>query len=253
MDDLSNRYHFSDFTLENYRNLLALGFSNYSFKSFLDKKEAKTILLRHDVEFSIPIALQMAEIESALGIRATYFVQLHSEFYNTLEKATIDSIKIIHRLGHQIGLHFDSHYWNIEKESELEQSILFDKEILEKYLNLKIEVFSFHNNTKFTLSCRKKHYGGLLNVYSDYFRRNYAYNSDSLGYWRYERMEERLREAKENTLQILIHDGMWQDEAMAPRRRVFKVIDDRSKYLKDLYDGFLKEVGQKNIDWEGEI
>jgi hypothetical protein len=192
----------------------------------------------------------MAEIEAELGIRATYFVQLHSEFYNTLEKKNILAFKRIMHLGHDIGLHFDSHYWNIETESQLERHICIDKQTLEIYTRAEIKVFSFHNNTVFTLSCRNYTYGGLMNVYSDYFRTNYAYNADSLGYWRYERLEDRLKEAKEENLQILIHDGMWQDEILAPRQRVFNVIDVNANNLKYRYDSFLKKIGAKNIDWD---
>lgn len=247
------KYLFDDFTLSNYRNLLSLALANYEFKLFTQEYQNKSILLRHDLEFSVPIALRMAQMEAELGIRSTYFVQLHSEFYNTLEKSSLKDIKLIEKLGHQIGLHFDSHFWEIQDESQLDRSIEFDKSILERYLGTQIKAFSFHNNTPFTLSCRKDKYGGLINVYSDYFRERYAYNADSLGYWRYERLEDRLKEAKEDALQVLIHDGMWQDEVLPPRRRVYKVIDDNADRLKMLYDSHLTKIGQKNIDWEGDI
>lgn len=246
-------YFFSDFTLDNYKKLLILACERYSFRFFDEEYTKSSILLRHDLEFSVPIALKMAQIEADLGIKATYFVQLHSEFYNTLEKQNIQDVKEIQKLGHQIGLHFDSHFWNIKSENQLERYITLDMNILEQYLEVEIKAFSFHNNTDFTLSCRKEKYGGLLNVYSDYFRSYYAYNADSLGYWRFERLEDRLREAKEESLQILIHDGMWQEKEMPPRRRVFKVIDDNATRLKKLYDNHLKKIGQKNIDWDGEI
>ena len=246
-------FKFNDFTLSNYRKLLSLALTNYEVRLFNQSYKTKSILLRHDLEFSVSIALRMAEIETDLGIRSTYFVQLHSEFYNTLEKSSLKGIKQIEKLGHHIGLHFDSHFWDIQSETQLDRCIESDKSILEKYLGTEIQAFSFHNNTAFTLSCRKDKYGGLLNVYSDYFRERYAYNADSLGYWRYERLEDRLKEAKEEALQILIHDGMWQDEVLPPRRRVFKVIDENAARLKTLYDNHLNKIGQKNIDWEGDI
>ena len=196
----NKNYYFSDFTLVNYRTLLVLAKEKYKFCFFNEEFQNKSILLRHDLEFSIPIALYMAKIEARLGIKATYFIQLHSEFYNALEKESIRSIKEMQSLGHQIGLHFDSHFWNVQDESDLEKSIEFDKSVLEKYIGNQIKVFSFHNNTDFTLNCRKDQYGGLLNVYSDYFRNNYGYNADSLGYWRYERLEDRLVEAKEKCI-----------------------------------------------------
>ncbi|QMS99203.1 hypothetical protein H1R16_04130 [Marnyiella aurantia] len=195
----------------------------------------------------------MAEIEAELGIKSTYFIQLHSEWYNLLERRSFEGIKQIQSLGHQLGLHFDSRFWNITDESQLDKAIEFDKEILEKYFDTELKAFSFHNNTDFTLSCRKEKYGGLLNVYSDYFRGKYAYNADSLGHWRFERMEDRLTEAKELALQLLFHDGMWQEEVLPPRQRVFKVIDDRAKWMKETYDIHLAAIGQKNIDWDGDI
>lgn len=248
-----NDFKFYDFTLSNYRSLLSLALTNYEFRLFNQEYQHKSILLRHDLEFSVPIALRMAEIEAELGIRSTYFVQLHSEFYNMLEKSSLKDIKQIEKLGHQIGLHFDSHFWEIQDETQLDSSIEFDKSVLEKYLETQVMAFSFHNNTPFTLSCRKDKYGELLNVYSDYFRERYAYNADSLGYWRYERLEDRLKDARVDTLQILIHDGMWQDEVLPPRRRVYKVIDENAERLKLLYDNHLTKIGQKNIDWEGDI
>lgn len=244
-------YHLNDFTLTNYRKLLLKGLSNYTFRLFNEEYISRSILLRHDLEFSIPIALKMAEIEAELGIKATYFIQLHSEFYNTLEKQSIQAIKQIKKLGHQLGLHFDSHFWGIENEDQLDKRIIFDQRIIEDYTDTELKAFSFHNNTEFTLSCRKERYGGLLNVYSDYFRTQYAYNADSLGFWRFERLEDLLNEAKVETLHILIHDGMWQEEVLPPRRRVYKVIDDNSSRLKKLYDDHLIKIGQKNIDWEG--
>jgi hypothetical protein len=248
---VNNQYLFADFTLDNYKRLLKLAKQNYSFHFFTDEYFKKSILLRHDLEFSIPIALKMAIIEADLGINATYFVQLHSEFYNTLEKDTINTVKEILELNHQVGLHFDSHYWSIDNEAQLEKYIMIDKVTLEQYIGADIKVFSFHNNTPFTLSCRRNLYGELLNVYSNYFRNNYSYNADSLGYWRFERLEERLKEAKEDSLHVLIHDGLWQNEVLPPRRRVFKVIDDRATYLKQLYDSFLASKNLKNIDWDG--
>lgn len=250
--DYSDKYRFADFTLKNYHNLLELALKNYKFKLFTDSLnlEEKSILLRHDMEFSIPIALQMAVIESDLGIFATYLIQIHSDFYNPLETKNIKAIKEIMNLGHQVGLHFDAHFWEINSEENLEKFINFDKETLENYLNTKIRVFSFHNTNKFLLSCEKDTYAGLINVYSKYYKKEIGYCADSLGYWRYEILENKLKEAKDNFLQVLIHDGMWQPEVLPPRKRIFKVIDSHADLLKNEYDLALKKFDGSNIDWD---
>ena len=107
------------------------------------------------------------------------------------------------------------------------------------YFNINVDVFSFHNTDKFILSCEKDKYCGMINVYSKFYKEQVGYCADSTGYWRYERLIDRLREAKDTYLQILIHDGMWQNEVLPPRRRVYKVIDERTNYLKKLYDDSL--------------
>jgi hypothetical protein len=249
-----DKYRFSDFTLENYGKLLKLALENYKFILFTDNLSgnlnSKKILLRHDIEFSVPIALRMAQIEESLGIRSTYFLQIHSEFYNPLEKENYDSIKKIIKKGHILGLHFDSHFWRIKTENDLEKYIAFDKNIIETYFEVNIKVLSFHNTNDFVLSCENENYAELINVYSKRFKTEVGYCTDSTGYWRYERLEDRMREAKDEFLQILIHDGMWQDEALPPRQRIFKVIDNRAEYLKFSYDSTLRKFGAKNIDWD---
>ncbi len=244
------KYNFSDFLLSNYRKILEIAKENYSFTDYFNSKNVKEIILRHDIEFSIPIALRMAEIENELDISSTYFIQLHSEFYNPFELENFESIMKIISLGHSIGLHFDVHFWKIKDENELEKYLEIDKSTLEKYFGQEIKVFSFHNTNDLVLSFEKEKYAGMLNVYSRYFKEEVGYCTDSTGYWRYERLEVRIKEAKDNKLQILIHDGMWQDEVLPPRRRIFKIIDERAKYLKKFYDDTLKKFGAKNIDWE---
>jgi hypothetical protein len=244
-----NKYMFSDFTLKNYHYLLNLALENYQFCDFTNIKEGKSIILRHDVEYSIPIAERMAQIEYDLGIQATYFLQLHSVFYNPLDKDVYNSIKSIMNMGHNLALHFDSHFWNIDKENHLEKYLLIDKETLEKYFVCDIKVFSFHCTNEFILTCENEQYAGMINVYSKYFKEKIGYNTDSTGIWRYERLEDRLKQAQDEKIQILIHDGMWHDEVLPPRRRVFKVIDERAEYVKKFYDNMLIEFKAQNIDW----
>ena len=103
------KYHFDDFTLENYRRLIALAIEK-GFHFILHKddfvSERKDVIWRHDVEFEPDIALKMAQIENELGVVATYFFQLHSPFYNLFDEHYSEVFHQIHELGHHVGLHF---------------------------------------------------------------------------------------------------------------------------------------------------
>jgi len=80
-----------DFTLDKYRQLLiALKESGLSFR------------LRHDVDLLPQNSLRTAEMESQLGLSATYYFRMVPESYNE----TI--IKEIFSLKHEIGYHYES-------------------------------------------------------------------------------------------------------------------------------------------------
>ena len=77
------KYHFDDFTFENYQRLIKLA-KEKGFQFILHKDEfvpeRKDIIWRHDVEFEPELALKMAKIEHDEGVIATYFFQLHSQY-----------------------------------------------------------------------------------------------------------------------------------------------------------------------------
>lgn len=228
------KYHFDDFTFENYRRLLKLAKSK-KFEFILHKDEfvaeRKDIIWRHDVEFEPDLSLRMAQIENEEGVKATYFFQLHSPYYNLFDEYYSPVFHQIKDLGHHLGLHFDCRYWKITDEKQLDEFIRFDTEYLERALNVKIESFSFHNTTPFTQSCLEYRYGGLINVYSSYFKEHYNYCGDSLGYWRYDRLEDVLKDDKVQHLQVLTHDGNWNDVVLSPRKRFSKVMHVHAERL----------------------
>lgn len=247
------KYRFDDFTLKNYKKLLKLAISqNYDFTSFnYDKVYSNKLIWRHDIEFSVDLALEMAKLEKELGVKANYFIQLHSPFYNTLEIKTFSKLKQIIALGHYIGLHFDAHFYQVVNKKALDYYVKHDKDWLEDLFQIEICSFSFHNNTKFTLSCEDDYYGGLINVYSKFFKQNYRYCSDSTGFWRYERLEDILKEKHpEKGLHVLTHDGMWQEKIRSPRQRIHHIIDSKAEEAKKGYDKRLKNFGGLNVDWE---
>ena len=110
---MSNIY-FEEFTLLHYRELLSLAKQCFTFCFYKDFESLPNQLLwRHDIDFSIGNALVLAEIEAENNIQSTYFLLLHSPFYNLMDSRHLSIIKQIIALGHDIGLHFDPGFYQI--------------------------------------------------------------------------------------------------------------------------------------------
>jgi hypothetical protein len=249
----ADRYHFADFTRENYRRLLRLAGDRYTFRTYTNfRKDERFLLWRHDVDFSAHAARRLAEIEADEGVVATYFLYFHSEAYNLLEREATACIRDVMAFGHRIGLHFDAAYHRIADRETLVGALTREKRALEDAFGAEVEVFSFHMTTPFADTCRDWQYAGMINASADYFRQEVGYCSDSNGYWRVRRLEDVLREAKDERLQVLTHAEWWQEQVLSPRERFDRCIEGRAQKAKDWYEGVLRAAGRENPDWDRE-
>ncbi|KDC30925.1 hypothetical protein L505_0136 [Bordetella bronchiseptica F4563] len=97
------------------------------------------------------------------------------------------------------------------------------------------------------LQQREARYAGLLNTYSEFFRDQVGYCSDSNGYWRHRRLADVLEQAADHSLQVLTHPGWWVDEAMSPRDRIARCAEGRAAATMRKYDEDLACFGRDNI------
>ncbi|MBO8234249.1 hypothetical protein HA151_06935 [Prochlorococcus marinus XMU1419] len=238
---------FANFTFENYINLLEEIKENWVTVSYDNIPwEKKFLLWRHDIDFSLNRALKMAYEEYKLGIKATYFINIRSEFYNVLEKSQSKIIQQIKAYGHEIGLHFDPSPFKIKNTSELENLLKIDALCIEKLIGINMKAFSFHNPTEKEFIFNNHSYGGLVNTYSKELSRKTNYCSDSNGYWRFKSIFEVLKNHKDQSLQILTHPAWWQENYMIPRQRIFRSVYGRASKTMQDYDNLLKEHGREN-------
>ena len=141
---LENDYR--DFTERHYMDILQKAKERYRFAFFGDAGDDPHVLWRHDLDASVHRALRLAEIEKDCGVHGTYFVRLHSEFYNLLEGAVYDRIRGIIKMGHRLGLHFEGEFYGgISDAAELERLMLREKKLLEDWFGVRVGAFSFHN------------------------------------------------------------------------------------------------------------
>ena len=95
-----------DFTLKTYKNLLnTLQLQGYLFKTFEEFVVAdntqQTVVLRHDVDRLPENALKMARIENAMDIRASYFIRIVPQAWDS------EIISEIVDLGHEVAYHYE--------------------------------------------------------------------------------------------------------------------------------------------------
>mgnify|MGYP003705859805 CR=1 FL=1 len=240
--------HESDFTHSHYRELLQLGKLKWNFSDYhkISWKQ-KNLFWRHDVDFSLNRSLALAKIEKDESIRATYFINPHSEFYNIFEFSQREILYEILSLGHDVGLHFDASFYDLKNTKTLNDAIFNESKIIFDLLGIEPVAFSFHNPVKFTLQFDDDEYGGLLNCYSKRFKEKVSYCSDSNGCWRFRRLYDVLQNADNHNLQVLTHPGWWHENAMPARQRCIRAINGRAQANIRLFDNGLKQFKRPNI------
>jgi hypothetical protein len=107
-----------NFTYRAYDRLLerlADGFNVVPLREFADAPTDKPVVaLRHDVDARLGSAIEMAELEHARGIRATYFVLHTAPYYSRIRggvprrtRTLLRRLQRLKDLGHEIGFHND--------------------------------------------------------------------------------------------------------------------------------------------------
>ncbi|MDD4182403.1 MAG: hypothetical protein PHT53_01070 [Candidatus Omnitrophica bacterium] len=94
-----------DFTIKTltglYKNLVKNNYEVTTLCSFLKRPgPGKICVLRHDVDRQINTALKLAELESKMNIKASYYFRYPATFRE-------DVIRRIHKLGHETGYHYE--------------------------------------------------------------------------------------------------------------------------------------------------
>lgn len=208
--DASSEIRSDVFSLELYRETLERAISlGYSFPTVSELKDGaksrdKFLLLRHDIDTSPQYALQMAKLEYSLGVRSSYYVLLHSPFYNPAAPQHWDALKNLVSLGFEVGLHYETDFFEQRNIDALE-GVLADVAALEGILHIKIRSVSQHRPASGTFLKTLNEY--FTDAYNEDLMHNVRYISDSGFKWRNEALFEIL--GKEERIHALIHPFTW--------------------------------------------
>ena len=190
---------------------------NYAFSNFKDAISAKPddrhfVILRHDVDFDTEKALAMARFESEKGISSTYFFLMSSSHYNVLEKEARRDIEQILRLGHKLGLHFDTAaYPESSSAIYLNDMCVKEARILGHLFDADISAVSFHRPPDFVLTGDTSFCSEYPHTYQTVFTKDMTYLSDSRAMWKYGDPIEKGLVAEHVNLHILIHPIWWNN------------------------------------------
>lgn len=206
-----------EFTYTAYRNLLSLlRQGGYAFTGYHDyQAHPRCVILRHDIDNSLPQALRLAEIEATEGVHSTWFVLLRTDFYNPASAASQRQLRRIRELGHELGLHFDEMAYPKEDascttgSSSTEELICHEAGILSDICGCPITTVSMHRPSKATLEADLQ-IPDMVNSYGQTFFHDFKYLSDSRRRWR-EPVEDIIRSGAYDRLHILTH-AFWYHE-----------------------------------------
>lgn len=180
----------------------------------------KFLVLRHDIEFSIDRAYRLSEVETEAGVSSSYFVQITNNAYNAFSDKNIDMLRMMHKNGHFIGLHY--HLGGVENSLDiLKKEIRHQSEVLSEMLDVPVDRFSLHRPRREHLEANIQ-IEGLINTYGRRFfvltdnpqaSLNVKYIADSNHQWKYigENTLNKDYLCSFDKIQLLIHPFSWSE------------------------------------------
>ncbi|GAB3679340.1 hypothetical protein GCM10028857_00540 [Salinarchaeum chitinilyticum] len=246
--------------------LLARGYEFVGFEGAIDDGQ---IALRHDVDISLERAAAMARVESDLGIASTYCLLVTNPLYDLLAPDSRRHLGTILEAGHDVGLHFDPHYyWEAEPVvDDLEACVLEDRAALEQAIGFvasetasgvvddaagdaaaelqaidaasmdtsvaEVAATSIHQPPEWALGAT---FDAFENTYEPAYFTEVEYVSDSAGKWRTERP---FAAGVPDAMQLLVHPGLWgsSDRPMAA------ILDDHREQCHERIERYVGPFG----------
>jgi hypothetical protein len=226
------------FSLELYEEILRRAKSlGYEFPTVSELKNgshshSRFLLLRHDIDASPRYALGMAQLEHSLGVRSSYYVLLHSLYYNPAASPHWDALQKIISMGFEVGLHYETDFFENRGIDAL-NGVLHDVAALENILQVRIVSVSQHRPASSTfLQKLNEHY---VDAYNHDLMHNVRYISDSGFKWRKDTLLDLL--GKEERIHALLHPVTWTfaglDMANTYRRASQEITTEISNSFED--------------------
>jgi len=197
---------------QTYKSILQFALERgFKFVDFLtanaDDDKSRQLILRHDIDYSIALAYQMAEIDAACKIKSTFALLSSSPLYNPFTPDNIKFINEIQQLGHNIVLHH--HVTPGSTTDEIKQDIVREIHLMRTVYPNIMPVFVWHDLPPKNLLSDIK-ITGMVNAYNTRYIKRMFYISDSILRHKPETFFKVLDEHK--LLHMLLHPIIWMSE-----------------------------------------
>jgi hypothetical protein len=209
------------------------------------------IALRHDVDFAPAYSLQMAELEHEAGVASTFFVLVDGQFYNPLARETVEAIRGIHGLGHEVGLHFAL---GSAIHDDAGEEVAFRIDVLSDILGAPVRAFTQHdpvNAGPATIDLPSR-CEGCFDADQAAREHDLLYVSESAMMWRDHTFETALDQ--ERNLCLLAHPHSWlhpEDDYVALVRdfeaRELERVTERFDAFVDALPGYYERRREEGV------
>jgi hypothetical protein len=225
----------SEWTLERYCDLVdRLTASGRSLGWFSEDSGSDRLLLRHDVDLDLDVAMEHARTVAERSLHATYFFLLRGTTYNLLEDRSVAIVREVESLGHRVGIHVDA---SLYSPSNLSAGAQAEIAAFEQIVGVPVDSLSFHRPASHPID-----YESLdLSVPHAYERRFFdeiAYVSDSRGRWNASEFPD------EGSLQLLTHPIWWTGDGPTSGHRLRALLSRRETSFRDAARDYLSNFDE---------
>ena len=167
------------------------------------------IYLRHDVDYSLGMAVELAEVNAALGVAGTFFLLLRSPVYNLLSYASQPYLQRLQQLGQRLGFHVAPPLDGPVTAESMAGVVRDEFDLVARHVSGIEPVFAWHNTTPAILELGLDlDVPGLVNAYSRKLFKEIPYHTDTG--MRYTVAEWRaIAGSDAPAMQLLFHPELW--------------------------------------------
>jgi hypothetical protein len=183
-------------------------------------REGPFVILRHDVDFSLDKAREMAELDHEAGARSTFFILLTTPYYNPFCAAGVRTLREIAALGHEIGLHYDASEFEAMPTEARRRRVALRAGALADAVGVPVTSIAQHKPAS---SGVRETFPDFRDAYDPRWCREIGYLSDSRMRWGQADVEGFFRAHTRS--QLLVHPVWWSAEG-TDRAGAFRAVRD---------------------------